>query len=132
MIKVFIPVIKGKVKTSVRGFWYSKDTKRTYYDYLIVRDYSYTFNRRGFSKTTLKRLEALRIKFNQEALFFINNQGIGYIYNQDNVTELVNRIYSEVVNLRQEIKEALRVYGGVTIYKIDNKYFKEIFYNKEA
>jgi hypothetical protein len=28
MIKVFIPQIKGKDKTQVRGFWYSQETKR--------------------------------------------------------------------------------------------------------
>ena len=125
MIKVFIPEPKGRTKTNVRGFWYSKDTKRTYYDYLKIVS-SFIIN--------TYVLEDLRQKYNQEALFVIQDN-IGYCYNfkntlLDNIEVLPGRIYKEVlkVNLRAEIKEALKIYGGVTIYKVGNSYFKEIFY----
>lgn len=122
MIKVFIPEIKGRIKTSVRGFWYSQDTKRTYYDYLKVVN-TYVLN--------TYVLEDLKKKYNQEAIFYVRFN-CGYIYNgiDKQIEVLPHRIIKEVLraNLRQEIKEALKVYGGVTIYKEGNKYFKEIFY----
>jgi hypothetical protein len=122
MIKVFIPQIKGRVKTSVRGFWYSQDTKRTYYDYIKIVNTSYIEPR---------QLEALKVKYNQESIFYIDtstNTGIIY-YSKDKREVLNHRIYIEVGRyLRQEIKEALRLYGGVTIYKIGAYYCKEIFY----
>jgi len=124
MIKVFIPEIKGRVKTSVRGFW-RNDSGKVFYDYLKIVN--------SFILNTYV-LEDLRQKYNQEALFIIQNN-IGYCYNFKNtllnkIDVLNNRIYKEVLraNLKTEIKEALKVYGGVTIYKEGNKYFKEIFY----
>jgi len=121
MIKVFIPQSKGKIKTSVRGFW-RNDTGTVYYDYLKVVN---TYNLNTWI------LEDLKSKYNQEALFYIRFN-CGYIYNglNKNVTILPHRIYKEVLrqDLKATIKEALRVYGGVTIYKIGQEYFKEIFY----
>ena len=35
-MKVLIPISKGKQKVNIRGFWYSKDTKKTYYDYIKI------------------------------------------------------------------------------------------------
>lgn len=120
MIKVFIPEIKGRVKSSIRGFWYSQDTKRTYYDYLRL---SNRFN-------LLTELEAIQKRYNQEAIAYIEGKILKIFYNQDKIEVLSHCIFKEVLrgNLRQEIKEALKLYGGVTIYKKDNKYFKEIFY----
>jgi hypothetical protein len=118
MIKVFIPQSKGKVKASVRGFWYSQESKKIYYDYLKIEHTYFT------------ELEFLQWKYKQEALFYIAGK-IGCIYhNNFNVNLLEHRIYAEVLrhNLRAEIKEALKLYGGVTIYQINDKYFKEIFY----
>ena len=135
MIKVFIPVSKGRKKTSVRGFWYSQDTKRTYYDYLKVLPLRFIYGQGQNNSYALKELQFLKHWHKQEALFFISGHykelDKGFIfYAYDKIEVLPNRIYTEVKNLRAEIKEALRVYGGVTIYKIDKKYFKEIYYNK--
>ena len=118
MIKVFIPEIKGKVKTSVRGFW-RNDKGVLFYDYLKI------------GKAFYGDLEFHKKHYHQESLFFINEVGQGFIYyNRDKQEVLSNRIYKEVIraNLKQEIKEALGVYSGVTIYIKGNKYFKEIFY----
>jgi hypothetical protein len=124
MIKIFIPAIKGKQKTSVRGFWYSQDTKKTYYDYLKIVNTSYIES---------KQLEYLKTKYNQECIAYIDTatECLKFYYSQDKIEILSNRIYAEVKNLRAEIKEALKLYGGVTIYKVGNKYFKEIYYNRE-
>jgi hypothetical protein len=121
MIKVFIPEIKGRNKTNIRGFWLSPEGK-VYYDYLRIIN---TYNLNTWI------LEDLKNKYNQKALFYVRFN-CGYVYNGINkqIDVLPNRIYAEVLktNLKQEIKEALQLYGGVTIYKEDNKYFKEIFY----
>lgn len=123
MIKVFIPEAKGKVKTNVRGFWYSQDTKKTYYDYLRVDNIKDSF-------FGLCYIKGLKVKYNQECITFIENNKLNIFYNFNRIEVLQNRIYKEVArgNLKAEIKEALKVYGGITIYKEGNKYFKEIFY----
>ena len=121
MIKVFIPESKGKIKTSARGFWRNTEGK-TFYDYLKIVN---TYNLNTWI------LEDLKKKYKQEAIFYVRFN-CGYVYNgiDKQIEVLPRRIIKEVlsVNLRQEIKEALSVYGGVTVYKEGNKYFKEIFY----
>jgi hypothetical protein len=75
-----------------------------------------------------EKLEALRLKYNQEAIFFVKDN-LGYVYkHRFNFLQLPNRIYKEIEHLKPEIKEALRKYNGVTVYKIGNRYFKEIYY----
>jgi hypothetical protein len=130
MIKVFIPEIKGRVKTNVRGLWLN-DKGKLFYDYLGIKIINTFFNRQRH-KLMVNKLNNIRLKYNQEALFFSDSDigyDVGYILNNDlTITELNNKIYVEVKHLRAEIKEALRVYGGVTIYRVGNKYFKEIYY----
>ena len=121
MVRVFIPEKKGKIKTNVRGFWYSKDTKRTYYDYLNVIT---------TPVLTADILENLKRRHNQECIAYIAYGIMDIYYNRDKIEVLRKRIYSEVKNLKQEIKEALKQYGGVTIYKSGKKYFKEIYFNE--
>jgi hypothetical protein len=134
MIKVFIPEIKGRVKSNIRGFWYSKENKKTYYDYLKVIDYKCNYGLNG--KRALKfydYCEGLKSKYNQESIFVINRSNHGILYfNKSNKQYLSMRIYAEVKPeaLKQEIKQALRFYGGITIYKEGKKYFKEIFYKR--
>jgi hypothetical protein len=125
MIKVFIPQDKTQGKTNVRGFWYSKDNHKIYYDYLkIVSKTQFCFNSLYLNK--------IKQEYKQEALFLIDqdNTAYIYIYSIETAEHLTHRIYKEVLkgNLKIEIKEALKIYGGVTIYKEGNKYFKEIFY----
>jgi hypothetical protein len=125
MIKILIPESKGRNKTNVRGFWYSQDNKKVYYDYLSSQNYK-DDNPAGL----FNHVDNLKSFYNQECIFYSqDNKGFIY-YNRDRIEGLINRIYSEVKpeNLRAEIKEALKVYGGVTIYRIGNQYFKEIFY----
>ena len=135
MIKVFIPQDKAQGKTKARGFWYSKDTNKIYYDYLKVLPLRFIYGQGQNNSYASKELQFLKHWHKQEALFFISGhykeQGKGFIfYEQDKIEVLPNRIYKEVlrVNLKVEIKEALRLYKGVTVYKEGNRYFKEIFY----
>jgi len=131
VIKVFIPIDKGKTKADVRGFW-RNDTGKIFYDYLKIKSYNYLYNDKSNCFYTINKLEALKIFYKQEALFFISNNR-GYIFNdRDKIDVLINRIYREIKpgNFKIEIKEALRVYGGVTIYKRGNRYFMEIYYKK--
>jgi len=120
MIKVFIPEIKGRVKTEVRGFWRNEQGK-TFYDYLSIVPLHFL---------GVDTFEEIKRKYNQEALFILSGE-TGFIYSDPlNIKQLRHYIFEEVKNLKAEIKQALSVYGGVTIYKIANKYYKEIFYNE--
>jgi len=121
MIKVFIPQSKGRNKTSIRGFWYSQDTRKTYYDYLKIVN---TYNLNTWI------LEDLKKKYKQEAIFYVNNN-IGYCYyTRDNIEVLTNRIYAEVsrADLKHTIKKALRDFSGCTIYNEAGRYYIEIFF----
>jgi len=120
MIKVFIPEIKGRIKTSVRGFWRNAEGK-TFYDYIKVIQ---TYNLNTWI------LEDLKKKYNQEALFY-SRFNCGYIYNglDKGTAILPHRIYLEVrrQDLRKAIKEALSRYNGATIYNKEGRYFIEVF-----
>jgi len=120
MIKVFIPQDKTQGKTNIRGLWLNKD--KIYYDYLKVVNTSFIEG---------KQLEALKKKYNQQAIFYVDtatDTGIIY-YNKDKKEVLSHRIYAMIGrNFRAELKEDLKIYGGVTIYKIGAYYCKEIFY----
>ena len=115
MIKVFIPQSKGKIKTSVRGFW-RNEVGKTFYDYLKVEAGRFS------------DLEFLQWKHKQEALFYINGK-IGCIYNKGKVEILPHRIFKEVlkVNLKVAIKEALTRFSGCTIYNKAGRYYIEVF-----
>jgi len=121
MIKVFIPEIKGRQKTSIRGFW-RNEAGHTFYDYLSIKEFT--------DYPSYRSIEALRIKYNQEAIAIIGESLTLNIFYQNKQEVLSNRIYKEVskANLRAEISEALRQYSGVTIYQEGNRYFKEIFF----
>lgn len=120
MIKVFIPQIKGRVKTSVRGFWYSQDTKKIYYDYLRL---SNRFN-------LIAELEAIKTRYNQEAIAYIEDKVLKIFHNENKIEVLDKSIFKEVLrqDLKRSIKEALRLYGGVTAYIKKGKYYLESFY----
>jgi hypothetical protein len=119
MIKVFIPVIKGRVKASIRGFW-RNEAGKTFYDYLRLSNRFYL----------LAELEAIQKRYNQEAIAYIDKGILKIFYSRNKIEVLSHCIFKEVLrgNLKAEIREALKVYGGITIYKKDNRYFKEIFY----
>jgi len=121
MIKVFIPEIKGRTKTSIRGFWRNTEGK-IFYDYLRIAN-TYNFN------TWI--LEDLKTKYRQEALFYVRFK-CGYVYNgiDKQIEVLPNRIYKEVLrqDLKTTIKEALRDFSGCTIYNETGKYYIEIYY----
>ncbi len=122
MIKIFIPCTK-KTKTNIRGFW--RDNNKLYYDYLTSQHYKMPDKNEFYTHA-----ENLKRFYNQLAIFYVEDD-IGYIYyNKNKIDILSKRIYALVLkhNIKKEIKEAISQYGGVTIYKIDNKYFKEIFY----
>lgn len=116
MIKVFIPESKGRIKTSVRGFW-RNEAGRTYYDYLKI------VNGDVFYLADYKK------RYNQEAIFYASDN-IGYIYyNKDKIEVLPHRIYKEVLrqDLKVAIKEALTRFSGCTIYIEAGRYYIEVF-----
>jgi hypothetical protein len=133
MIKVFIPVNKGRVKSNIRGFWRSDYTRangksKTYYDYLKIEKLN--FEKHYLQAEIFNIAELLKEKYNQECIAYKENNILKIYYSKDKIEILSHRLYSEVKPevLRAEIKAALRVYGGITIYKEGKRYFKEIFY----
>jgi hypothetical protein len=128
MIKVFLPAIKGKNKTSVRGFW-RNDKGKIFYDYLSIEIKYWDLYINKYSAIFRQYLKCILKDYKQEAVFYSQGNK-GFIYNGKETITLTNRIYSEVLrtNLKTEIKEALRIYGGVTIYQEAGRYFKEIYY----
>jgi hypothetical protein len=129
MIKIFIPAIKSRVKTGARGFWYSKESAKTYYDYLKVVDYKLSTSKDEYCRQRFfDYLTLLKTSYKQECIAYKNDEVLTIFYNKDRQEVLSGRIYAEVKALRQEIKAALKEYSGITIYKDGNKYFKEVFY----
>jgi hypothetical protein len=121
MIKVFIPEIKCRQKTSIRGFW-RNEAGQIFYDYLSIKEFA--------EYPSYRVIEALRVKYNQEALAIIGDSLTLNIFYSNRQEVLLNRIYAEVKrqNLKAEIREALRQYSGVTIYQEAGRFYKEIFY----
>ena len=130
MIKVFIPEIKRKYgKPKARGFW-RNGKGITSYDYITVKNYNQSIEGFYYQDLFYNYLGVIKASYNQEALFYIKDN-VGYCFTgRDKIEVLQNRIYKEVLraNLKVEIKEALKVYGGVTIYQEAGRYYKEIFY----
>ncbi len=122
MIKIFVPQKKSKDKTNIRGFWLDK--KHLYYDYLAIDEQPDNIG----SIALTERLEHYRRELQQEAIFFVKDN-MGYVYrHRFYFLQLPNRIYKQVKSLKKELKEALRKYGGATVYKVGSKYYMEIFY----
>ena len=138
MIKVFIPQDKTQGKTNIRGLWLN-DKGILFYDYLKV-DVINTFFNRQRHKLMIKKLDKIRLKYNQEALFFadtdiIDGYNVGYILNNDlSITELLKvkrfTIGKDRANLKGLIKRLLRDYKGLTIYTEPEGYVLEVYYNE--
>jgi hypothetical protein len=121
MIKVFIPEKKGKNKTAIRGFWYSKENKKTYYDYLSIQEFK--------EFPSYRCIENLRIKYNQEAIAIIGYYQVLNVFYKNRQEIFPHRIFKEVLrqDLKKAIKEALRQYSGLTVYNEAGRYYIEIF-----
>ena len=116
---IYIPQNKRKEKTNIRGFWYSKDTKKFYYDYIKTIK-SLTGD--------LHFVEYLRQEFKQEAMFFTHNDKAHIFYKPDKINVLKNRHITKhrgFKGLKKEIKDYIRIYGGVTVYKQRDSYLIE-------
>jgi hypothetical protein len=123
MIEVFLPHNKQSGKTISRGFWYSPENKRTYYDYIYKHPI-------GNWENLNEELSWFKNRYKQEAIFYIQDK-VGHIYySEDNIGTFKHRIYKRIdkQNLKKEIKRALKLYNGVTINIRADGYYEEIFY----
>jgi len=131
MIKVFIPEIKRRYNKKIlaRGFWYSKDNKKTYYDYLNVKEYTQSIADNYYLGLFYDYLDTIKTSRNQECIFFVNGNVGNVYYSRDKIEILPGRIYKEVrkQDLRKAIKKGLMVYNGLTIYQENKRYYIEIF-----
>ena len=126
MIKVFIPEIKGKVKTNVRGFWLN-DKGKLFYDYLRILDFSIPLN--GLN---LNEIENIKRYYKQEAIFYTSNNK-GYVYYSKDKIDVLNKVIRFTIgkdraNLKSLIKRLLRDYKGLTIYTEPEGYLLEVYY----
>ena len=130
MIKVFIPEVKRKYgkKELARGFWQA-DNGKIYYDYIKAVNYNQSIEPGYYQDLFYNYLTTLKDSREQEAIFYVVDN-VGYcFYSRDKIQILPSRIYKEVSReaLKAEIKEALKVYGGLTIYRDNKRYYIEIF-----
>ena len=126
MIKVFIPEIKGKVKSNVRGFWLN-DKGKLFYDYLRILDFSIPLN--GLN---LNEIENIKRYHKQEAVFYTSNNK-GYVYYSKDKIDVLNKVKrfnigKDRANLKGLIKRLLRDYKGLTIYTEPEGYLLEVYY----
>jgi len=129
MIKIFIPAIKGRTKTPARGLWYSKESKKIYYDYLNIKDYGNPFNVFYHYNNFIIYLNDIKKRYSQECIFYkINNTGFIF-YSKDKIQVLPHRIYKEVLrhDLKKTIRDYLNLYGGLTVYHTKRDYTIEVF-----
>jgi hypothetical protein len=107
---VFIPESKGKKKSAARGFW--ADNGRIYYDYIRPE------TRQADSGAALAGdIEALRVQFNQLAMFYIIGN-CAFVADNKKIEALPLRIYKVCGRacLRQVIKSNIKEFGGITAY----------------
>jgi len=77
MIKLFVPIDKTKkYKPELRGFWYSQESKKLYYDYIITKRYK---------NSNKSYIGYLKKKYNQESLFYLQNGQAKIFYNRDKI-----------------------------------------------
>ena len=131
MIKILIPEIKTKTnKPDIRGLWLN-DNHKLFYDYLRQDVLSFDIDKASYKIRFYDYLDKIKTKYNQEALFYDYN-GIGFIYyNRDKIEILKHRIIKHIKrqDLRHSIKEALRQYKGLTIYRDIQGYILEVYHN---
>jgi len=133
MIKILIPQIKGRVKSNIRGFWYSKENKKIYYDYLSIEQDFRDLNNAYDLKCFYGYLDFIKQRYNQEAITYIDNDILRVYYSKDKIEVYKHKFYDEITqpfifSLKRNIKQSIKQFGGCTIYKIEGLYFKEIFY----
>ena len=123
MYKIFIPQVSKHIKQNTRGLWLSPQNK-LYYDYFTTQDQDII---------SYCDIEALRIKYKQECIFYIDcNVNKAYVfYNSSKIEVLNNYLYiiADKSILKQTIKLLLKQYRGLTITKLDNHYIIEVYYN---
>jgi len=113
MIKLLIPIDKTKkYKSDLRGFWYSQESKKLYYDYIITKRYK---------NSNKNYLEYLKQKYNQESLFYLQNGQAKIFYNPGKTEVLNRRLYFTAKNkkdLKPLLKKLIKKYNGCTVYDL--------------
>ena len=133
MIIVFIPELKGRIKRDTRGLWIGA-SGRIDYDYIKAINYPLSNEGLYYAGRFLDYLENLRDYLKQEAIFYIKDNS-GYIYSgrgQD-IVKLSGRKEwdikaGQLLKNRGLLRDILKNYGGLTIYKNGRDYKVEVYY----
>ena len=136
MVKVFIPELKGKIKRDIRGFWVNSRGKVDY-DYIKGVDYSLSIEGLYYQGRFMDYLGNLKNYLKQEGIFYIKDNK-GYIFSgRDSITELKgHKIWDikqgQLLRNRGLLRDILKNYGGLTIYKNGRDYKIEVFFKEGA
>lgn len=117
MIKLFVPIDKTKkYKPELRVFWYSQESKKLYYDYIITKRYK---------NSNKSYIGYLKKKYNQESLFYLQNGQAKIFYNRDKIEILNRKLYFTAKNkkdLKPLLKKLIKKYNGCTVYDLGFNY----------
>ena len=128
-MKIYVPIKKSKEnKTITRGFWRNSSGK---IDYDYIKEYS------SLSNLKIEKIEAIRKKYKQEAIFYLSNFSGGYkrkayIWNGIKKITLKNQYISycqSFYGLKNIIKYHIKNYGGASVTKYDKSYQIISYYN---
>jgi len=112
---VYIPENKGKDKTPARGFW--RDGGKVFYDYVRPCRLQVA----EFTEDIRPAIEALRVKYNQLAMFYVRD-GRAYVQSAGNKIDVLSQKVSfSIANgdrktLRAYIRKFLHSYNGCTVF----------------
>lgn len=120
MYKIFIPCKKAEATS--RGYWLSDSGK-------LCKDFIHYVYHEDIGNSLL---EDYRLRYNQEAIFYIYN-GNGYIWNGKDLLTLNKhfKIQRNVKKLKYAIPYYVKKYNGLTITKLNTDTYKiEVYYNE--
>lgn len=118
MIKIFIPQTQKTTKTAIRGLW-RNDKGHLFYDYIDIEYLNWTLEDRRYLTRFYIYLDQIKKQLNQEAIFY-QYQDKAYIYYGKDKIDVLNirtQTTAKPGQARRAIKEAIKAYGGITIYK---------------
>ena len=112
--------VNNTKKSDVRGFWLDK--KHIYADKIHISEY-----KTGHS---LQRGINSLFNLNEKSVFY-TSRGKAYLQNSNGKIDILEhrRIYRRNKLSHTEVKNIINKYNGATIYKKENGYIIEVYYN---
>ena len=113
--------VNNQKASHVRGFW-QDDNNKLYADNVHIEHY----------KRSEALKEAIKALFEAgEKAVFYKDENKSFILSHDDTKQAFNyrlRLHRQKLSIR-EFKALLRVFGGVTVHKLRNRYIIEVYHN---